>query len=173
MRRPSLIVAMLALTACADAPAAPHARGAATIERPALSASVATSNLVVPFQLVAFVDCANGGAGEEVAISGDLHVLTHTTVLESGKVTAKSHFQPQGISGVGAETGAIYRATGVTQDVLVLNGDPPLAYTSVNNFRLIGPGPGNNLTVHQVFHLTVNANGEVTVSLDSGKTECS
>jgi hypothetical protein len=60
----------------------------------------------------------------------------------------------------------------VTQDVLVLNGDPPLAYTSVNNFRLIGPGPVNNFTVHPVLHLNVNANGEVTVSLDSGKTEC-
>jgi hypothetical protein len=152
---------------------APHARGAASIERPALSATVATSSVVVPLDIVAFVSCANGGAGEEVAVSGNLHVLTHTTLLESGKVTAKSHFQPQGVAGVGAETGDIYRATGVTQDMVVLNGNPPLSTTFVNNFRIIGPGPGNNFTAHQVVHITVNAKGEVTATVDAGKTECS
>ena len=44
--------------------------------------------------------------------------------------------------------------------------------TFINNFRIIGQGPGNNYLVHQTVHLTVNANGVVTASVSNSSVEC-
>jgi hypothetical protein len=54
--------------------------------------------------LVVFVSCANGGAGELVELHGSLHSLT-TFTINRHTFSGKSHFQPQGISGVGVDTG--------------------------------------------------------------------
>jgi hypothetical protein len=42
----------------------------------------------------------------------------------------------------------------------------------VNNFRLIGQGSGNNLQVHQNVHITINANGTVTATVDNTSVDC-
>src|SRR5687767_10470451 len=81
-----------------------------------------TTNLSVPTNILVFVPCANNGAGENVLLSGDLHVLMHFTA-NNNHVTIKSHFQPQGISGTGQSTGDSYRATGVTQDTTTFQSD--------------------------------------------------
>jgi hypothetical protein len=119
-----------------------------------------------------FIPCANGGAGE--VISGDLqlHVLVTSTV-NGNNVSGKEHFQPQGGSLIGQTTGDKYQATGVTQDSFqgsLQNGQS--TFTFVNNFRMIGPGPGNNFLEHETFHITVNANGDTTVTHDKLSEEC-
>jgi hypothetical protein len=48
----------------------------------------------------------------------------------------------------------------------------PFIETFVNNFKIIGQGPGNNFLVHQNVHITVNANGTLTASVDNFSTEC-
>ncbi len=47
-----------------------------------------------------------------------------------------------------------------------------LAVSFVNNFRMIGPGPGNNYLEHQNTHITINANGDVTVTHDNFSVDC-
>jgi len=42
----------------------------------------------------------------------------------------------------------------------------------VNNFRIIGQGPGNNFLVHETFHFTINANGNVTAFVDHFSVDC-
>ena len=42
----------------------------------------------------------------------------------------------------------------------------------MNNFRIIGQGPGNNFLVHETFHVTINANGVVTATVDNFSVEC-
>ena len=44
--------------------------------------------------------------------------------------------------------------------------------TFINNFRIIGQGPGNNFLVHENFHLTINANGDVTTVHDNFSVDC-
>ena len=133
-----------------------------------------TSNLRVPFETIVFVSCANGGAGELVDLSGTLHILLVLNMSPSGRVTIKEHFQPQGISGIGQTTGDSYQATGVTQEPRTLDDTDgfPLEFTFVNNFRIIGQGPGNNFLVHETTHVTYNANGELTASHSTSSTEC-
>ena len=130
-------------------------------------ATAITENLQFPIAFVVFVPCANGGAGEIVSLSGTLHEVFHITFDANGGVHVKIHDQPQAIRGFGQASGAKYQATGVTQQQSNTN---PLTF--VNNFRIIGQGPGNNFLVHQVFHVTVNANGAVTALFDRASAEC-
>jgi hypothetical protein len=131
-----------------------------------------TVNDFVPFAQLAFVPCAAGGAGELVLISGILHIQQHITINGS-HATIKSHAQPQGATGVGLTTGDKYSATGVTQeeDGIALQASAS-EFTFVNNFKIIGQGPDNNLLVHQTIHETINANGDVTVVVDDTSVEC-
>jgi len=119
-----------------------------------------------------FVPCANGGAGE--AVSGDLqlHILIASTVNDNN-VSGKYHVQPQGGGLVGQTTGDTYQPTGVTEGTFkgsLLNGQ--FSETFVNNFRFIGQGPGNNFLVHENLHITVNADGDVTVAYLNFSLEC-
>lgn len=138
---------------------------------PAAQAAIVT-NETVSQPVVAFVRCANGGAGERVVGTFDLHVLITSTVNGNHR-SAKMHYQLQGVSLVGEETGDIYRATGGTQQMSsasLQNGQSE--FTFVNNFRLIGPGPGNNLLVHETHHVTINANGEVIATNHNSTVDC-
>jgi len=131
-----------------------------------------TTNDFVPFAQVAFVPCANGGAGEPVLISGTLHIQQHITINDN-RVSLKIHFQPQGAGGTGLVTGDTYNATGVTQEhdsLPLING--AAEFTFINNFRIIGQGPDNNFLVHQTVHQTINANGDVTTTIVDTSVEC-
>ena len=92
------------------------------------------------------------------------------TIDSDGGVHLDVHDNPQGVSGTGLTTGDRYQATGLTR--FGLNSTGPLEVTLVNNFRVIGQGPRNNLLVHDNFHITVNTNGEVTASHDNFRVEC-
>ena len=123
--------------------------------------------------LTVFVPCAAGGAGELVDLSGPLHTLI-TFTLNGNNVSGTAHFQPQGLSGTGETTGNKYQATGVTKNssfkLSFQNGQAN--QTFVNNFRIIGQGPGNNYLVHEVAHITINANGTLTVFHDNFSIDC-
>jgi hypothetical protein len=169
------LVVTSALLGCGDVargPTTPTRAASALFGVSANSATTETTNLQVPVNILVFVPCANNGAGETVLLTGDLHVLMHVTESSSGNFHVKVHFQPMGISGEGAVTGDQYHGTGVTQEEFNVNGPLPSTDTFINNFRIIGQGPGNNFLVHQTFHITINANGEVTAFVDNFKSEC-
>ena len=170
MKRAALcIVATVTLAACEGAPAAPpSARPVA----PSFAAVRSKTNMSVPVELAVFVQCANGGAGELVQLTGPLHVVSQVTISSSGHMSVYSHFQPQGITGTGLVTGNKYQGTGVTEFKNTFGGPFPVTSTFVNNFYMIGQGPGNNFRVHETIHLTINANGEPTASIDNFRTTC-
>jgi hypothetical protein len=128
-------------------------------------------NAAEPFEQVVSIPCADGGAGEDVLLTGFLHALIVESEDANGSLHTTGHFQPMGVAGTGTTTGDVYRATGVTRET-VNEMEIPFAGTFVNNFRIIGPGKGNNLLLHEVFHVTVNALGEVTVVVDLVSAEC-
>jgi hypothetical protein len=169
---PLFLIIMLALpvASCTDdtGAASPTGPGGLT---PA-AASVFHDNVRIPVDIGVFIPCADGGAGEFVLLTGNLHVLIHETV-NGNRFNVTLHFQPQGISGVGESTGDKYQATGVTQERFggsFVNGQ--FSDTFINNFRIIGQGPGNNYLVHQTFHITFNANGELTAFVDNFSVDC-
>jgi hypothetical protein len=136
-----------------------------------INAAVQVNDKTV-ISLTIFVPCAAGGAGEIVDLSGPLHTLISLTI-NGNNVSGKFQFQPQGISGFGETTGDKYEATGATQQTFktsLQHGQANLTF--VNNFRIIGQGPGNNFLVHENLHINVNANGTLTVFHDNFSIEC-
>jgi hypothetical protein len=123
-----------------------------------------------PIDIVVFVPCANGGVGEDVHLTGSLQDVFHITLNSAGGFRVVFHDNPQGVSGTGLTTGDEYQGTGVTRDSF--GGRVGFEETFVNNFRIIGQGPGNNFLVHDNFHITVNANGTVTAFHDNFSVEC-
>lgn len=128
----------------------------------------------VPLELFVFVPCANDGAGELVVADGELHIVAQLVIDNRGGLHVSGHFQPiRNVDGVGQVTGDVYHGVGVSRDNFNEVADGfPLEFTSINNFRWIGPGPNNNLLVHATMHLTVNANGRVTAVVDNSSVEC-
>jgi hypothetical protein len=122
--------------------------------------------------LSVFIPCAAGGIGEIVDLTGSLHSLISFTE-NANNVSGYFHFQPQGLDGTGETTGAQYNGTGVTQQSFstsLQNSQANLTY--VNNFRIIGQGPGNNFLAHETMHITFNADGTVTVFHDNFSIDC-
>jgi len=163
-----LVLAAAALAACDASPTAPVANR----ERLSLSAVTSQTNAVIPIDLFVFVPCANGGAGEVIEVSGPLHVLFQVTISNTGNVLLYAHFQPQDVSGTGFVTGDKYQATGTTQSTNTLSTPFPITFTYVNNFYMIGQGPGNNVKVHETYHYTIDANGELTAFVDNFSVTC-
>jgi hypothetical protein len=118
------------------------------------------------------VPCANGGTGEDLYLTGTLHWVVHSVVDGKGGDHLQIKVHPQGVTGVGVTTGDVYRATGTTQHKYNW-GKAAETYTWWhNNFRLIGPGPENNLHVKWRIRATFNANGEVTAYIDRTEVKC-
>jgi len=128
------------------------------------------SNDTVSYDYAGFVPCANGGAGEYLTGRIDAHNLITSTV--NGNVdTWQFQFQPHG-SLVGTITGDTYQLTGVTRGTYnegLQSGESTLTY--VNSYQLIGPGPGNNLLVREIAHLTIDGD-DVVVQHDDFSIEC-
>ena len=132
--------------------------------------AAATTNEQVSLAFSGFVPCANDGAGEILSGTIDVHNLITSTV-NANHASDQFMFQPHG-SMVGAITGDTYRVTGITRGTStenLQNGQATLTY--VNTFQLIGPGPANNLLVHETAHITRNGD-DVIVQHDSLSIEC-
>jgi hypothetical protein len=163
-----LTLALLAVAGCGQDTLAPQKMAS----EPSLAAVAGgvELNSVDPISLALLVPCANGGVGEMIQMDGFLHTVLNATIDNQGGVHEKYHYQPQNLSGTGLDTGDKYEGTGVTQDQV--NTVVGAEETFVNNFRMIGAGPGNNYSVHENIHITVNANGTVTASHDNLSITC-
>jgi hypothetical protein len=172
MRRTlGLVILLGGLAGCGSSPTdTSSTESLAPGSEPAARAETFTVSQFFELDIAVFVDCANGGVGENVTLSGTLHDLFHITI-NGNKVVVKFHDQPQGISGVGEISGDLYHATGVTQETTT-TGVIGVTDNFVNNFKIIGPRPGNNFLVHENLHVTVNANGTLTVLRDHVTVEC-
>ena len=170
MRVGTLLGMAVGLAACAESPVAPTKM---IDQPPALSAVSSSSQLTVPFSATLWISCANDGLGESVKLTGDIEIHSHTTEDGSGGMHMSTHVRPSGVVGEGQVTGARYRGTGGTfEHEGWAAGGFPYVYSFGNNFRIIGQGPGNNLTVHITLHQTLHENGEVTGEVDLNNTNC-
>jgi len=126
----------------------------------ALAASATSDQL--PIYFLRSADCTN----EVVEISGTIHMVNQTQA--DGSVIG--HFNYQNVRGLGLTSGNIYQVSAV-DDIRV--GAPfPSSITSVQSFHLISRGSESNLLVQVLYHITVNANGEMTASIDDLNMQC-
>ena len=130
------------------------------------------ANVVIPFSATVSVDCDNDGTPEDlVELSGDIHVLI-TETTNDNVTTAKVQFVPRNVTGTGLITGETYRGVGLTTQTSTQVSDGPLVFTFVNNFYIIGQAGGYRYLVHETFHVTVDADGNVIVQHDNAFITC-
>lgn len=154
---------LVALAACADSPDTAVAGPEFATERGML-------NVRLPFELSAEVACANGGQGEMLTGGGMLHQVVSWTMTDGGQVHTRVQTQFMGVAFVGSVTGDQYRGAGVTAESFGARLGQTYSYVHV--FRLVGPGRGNDLSVHQVIHATLNARGEYTAEIGRTRITC-
>jgi len=112
--------------------------------------------------------------GEEVHLSGELLFIYHVTVDANDAIHSAFILVPQNVVGVGAETGVRYRAVGGDREQFYnLDADVgPITYTNTDMFNLVSQGGSDNFQAKYTFHVTVNANGEITVEVDQYSARC-
>ena len=135
----------------------------------AQSRTVTTSS-ILPIRFVLSHPCS----GEDIALSGELHLVSSVTLDASGGTHVEFQANFQGVSGVGLATGDRYQLNGERLHTSFnTSGAPPFEMTITSNAHLIGQGPDNNFLLHFLVHTTVNANGAVTAAIDELRVECS
>jgi hypothetical protein len=133
------------------------------------SASATAVTEKIPFD---FVLAPEEACGEAIHLSGTLLAEFSFTESSGGNVEIGFHFNPQGITGVGLTSGASYHATGVTLGTTTIKAKGGISDTFVNNFKIIGEGRAPNFLETDVVHLTVNANGVVTATVEKSIIRC-
>lgn len=125
----------------------------------------------MPLFTTVLVPCAAQGAGEIVDLIGKTHAVFAVTHDSDGGLHIMIHFNNAGVSGTGLTTGNKYQSSG--GDHFVSNsGRPGNEFTFVNSFLMTAPGPGNNLRVHELVHVTTDTNGDVTAAIDNTTVDC-
>jgi hypothetical protein len=116
-----------------------------------------------------FVTACNG---DTIQLSGRLLIVQTATSTPSGGFVVSTHFQPQGISGINLQTGATYRGTGVTRNIVVTSPAGGTTATFVNLFRVQAEAGADSYIVSDLVHVTVSATGVLTASVDKSSTSC-
>jgi hypothetical protein len=124
----------------------------------------------VPFDETFFVPCVNGGAGEDVEVTGTARFFTAIEHPPAGGLLFFGHSWVQDGSGVGLTTGATYRFVSGQQDNEAYAPSGTSSVTVVTNVRVVGKGEG--FLLHIVSHLTVLPDGTVAASVDDASAEC-
>ena len=116
-----------------------------------------TSNMEIPSSFTFFDQCS----GEDVAISGSVHVVTTSTVTDNTiSGTFHSDFKA---TGVGQASGLPYQEAVVANtsfETSLINGEA--TRTFVGRISIVAPGAGNNQSSPIFMHTTMDANGNVT-----------
>lgn len=148
------------------------ALGALASVTAAQAGNTTVTNTSTPISFSDFVSCANGGVGEIVDFSGDLHTLSRVTI-NGNRVNTDFHQNYQGLKGTGETTGDTYIGNAALHGTFngsLTNGQMTETFTEHIHYN--GQGSAPNLTVTEVGHFTVNANGEVTVFFDKFSVDC-
>jgi hypothetical protein len=110
--------------------------------------------------------------GDTIQLSGSLLTVSSATVMAGGGFVFSFHSQPQGVGGADLQTGTRYRGVGVTRETAFFFPGGGFTDTFVNQFRIQATGGAQSFVITQLFHATVNANGQIAVIVDRVSLSC-
>jgi hypothetical protein len=144
--------------------------GSASIMAPAFGqAETETQIQTIPIQgqILVSSNCPNF---EDVAYSGTIRTVGHVTRDPNGGFHAKSQIIFQNFKGIGQTTGDEYHLTANLGNAAFASEDgSPVAVTQEGTIHI---RDGINEKAKVSAHLTINANGEITVVFDEVKVDC-
>lgn len=139
----------------------------------AATTALAQSTTITTSENIPFTGALNNTCnGDVVTFQGDIHVTNHMTTDASGGTHLKTHVNFQDVSGTGVPSGLSYNVRTTTNETVNDNDGPQSEATIISTVKLISQGPAQNSFLQVVFHVTVNANGTTTSTVDETKIEC-
>lgn len=154
-----LVLVVLAFSALVGATAAP---GATVV------------NQKLPFTGTFYNECAD----ELIAVEGTVQTTSQVT-FSGDRVHTSVDVRLAGLEGTALDSGARYTAMDVQNQQLNVDLDgAPAEFTDVRSHHLTRQGDdgtsvlGDDLRFHSIIHMTVNANGLVTVDKSEMRSDC-
>lgn len=133
---------------------------------PELGATQFMTRFTIPVDELFAAPCANGGAGEDIRLTGSNVVSIKETITPSNNRILRIHLQPE-ISGVGETSGDLYRAgrsPGQIMEIEQGDGLPFVTNIFPQPIVLIGEdASAATILIYTRFQLTINNNGVTTV----------
>jgi hypothetical protein len=133
-------------------------------------ASTRTSLVAVPFEDLLFVPCANGGAGEDVLLTGATNFVYQLTWNDHGFYLSY-HFNHHGVTGVGLSSGETFVASGGNQTTAVgswVNSE----FIATTDAQMRVTGQSTSFTVNYKVHITITPDGNVAVNVREQTADC-
>jgi hypothetical protein len=143
----------------------------ASVSNQSSGADVSSTEEIVPYDQTLFVPCGNGGAGEEVALTGSLKIMENIVYNDHG-FTFNYHVITQGITGVGLSTGEKFQASGGNKGTITGEFGEEGKYSRVfiQQLRIIGQNSVFKVTYKT--KITVTPDGKITTSIDDETIDC-
>ena len=121
---------------------------------------------------VTFDDTFSLCNGDAIHVSGTLLATTTETETPSGGLLFAFHFQPQGVTGVDLVTGTVFRATGLTRDLIVESPPGGSTETFVNRFHIQATGGAESYIVTDLIHVTITPDGTIRADIEMHSESC-
>ena len=127
-------------------------------------------NEVVPYDW----DTINPCTGENIHLSGNIHMKNTDTKDASGGDKLTMHQNYQDVSGIsiGNASETKYQAQGSENIEFISQKGTTGIYKGTKIVKLVGKGSGDNFALHLVAFAIVNADGTMTISFEKDRTEC-
>lgn len=109
--------------------------------------------------------------GELIAVTGQRHVVTHTTVTEQGLTSTVFHLNLHG-SGIGLVSGRDYQFTQTSTRVFNRRTPAPIEFTLSETIHVVSAGSADDFRARTLVHVTVSATGETTAQVLSIDRVC-
>ena len=137
------------------------------------SSGAQTQNSIelAPYASTLFIPCANGGAGEDVTLTGTVKIVRQE-MYNNQRFTFILHAVPQGVTGVGLSTGDNFTAIGGSQETVTGTIEYGGQYSATYIQQMRFTGQGISFIVKYKFHVAVTSNGEISTRIDEEKIEC-
>jgi len=124
----------------------------------------------VPFETTVFVPCANGGAGEDVRLTGFTNFIYGLVYTDRG-FSMQYHDNVHQVTGVGLSSGESFVASGGTNGTVVgVWYSTQWVGNTTTQMRIVGQN--TMFTVIYKHHITVSQEGSVTVNNTEQTADC-
>jgi type 1 fimbria pilin len=132
---------------------------------PARAAQIANVTINIPATVY-----DNPCVGEQVALSGTLHLILNVTTDSSGGYHFVSKWNAS-YTGTGLTSGATYTASESKQESWSAS-QLPASHTTTSVIKLVTKGGAQNAYLYTTTTTTIDANGVATVTVDGVSIDC-
>jgi hypothetical protein len=124
----------------------------------------------VPFENTFFVPCANGGAGEDVMLTGFLNYTYQGTWTDNG-FKLVYHDNGEHVTGTGVTSGESFVGSGGTNGIAIGSWvNNQWIGSTTGQLKIVGKK--TNFTISYKYHMTVTRDGTVTVYSEALSVDC-